>query len=144
MSSDLRDELPDPVDLAQALVSDGTLSDPETPALLRRIAGAPLAAETAHATALEAPAPPRDSTARDFVLVDWEIRPGERRYRLARVPANVPWRIRIGAFQRHVHRSFVVAGRRLRRFLAPESNAGFPARPGRTAGDFVLLDPAGR
>jgi hypothetical protein len=144
MSSDLRDDRPDLGDLALARVADGTLSDPETPALLRRIAREPLADDAAQATAPEAPAPARDSTARDFVLVSWEIRPGERRYRLARIPANVRWRIRIGAFERHLHRSFVIAGRRLRRFLGPASKAGLLARPGRAAGDLVLLDPASR
>ena len=139
---------PDLVDLVLAYVADGTISNPETPALLRRIAAEHLAAETAVAAAVECPALPRLPITEGFVLVDYEIRPGVRGYRLARLPENVAWRIRVGAFERHVHRTLVILWRRLVRFLtgpsalAPEERARLLAQRARTAGDVVLFDPA--
>lgn len=137
---------PDLVDLALAYVADGTISNPETPALLRRIAAERLAAGAAHAPALEPLASPLLPITEGFVLVDCEIRPGVRGYRLARTPKNVWWRIRIGAFERNVHRSLVVLWRRLVRFvadrttLALEWKAGFlPRRAGAGGGGPELL-----
>ena len=139
---------PDLADLALAYVADGTISNPETPALLRRIAAEHLAAETANAGAEECPALPQLPITEGFVLVDCEIRPGVRGYRLARLPENVAWRIRVGAFERHVHRTLVILWRRLVRLLtappvlAPEARARLLAQGARTAGAVVLLDPA--
>lgn len=112
---------PDLVDLARAYVADGSISNPETPALLRRIASKQLAADAAFAAAIERPVVFRPPITEDFVLVDYEIRPGFRGYRLAKVPKNVPWRIAIGAFERRVHRSLVLLGRRLVRFLTDQT-----------------------
>ena len=109
---------PDLVDLTLAYVADGSISNPETPALLRRIAAERLAAGAAPAPGLEPLAPPRLPGHSGFVLVDYEVRPGVRGYRLARIPKNVWWRIRIGAFERRVHRAFVVLARRIARGLA--------------------------
>lgn len=130
---------PDLVDLALAYVADGSIDDPETPALLRRIAAEQLGARVAHAPEPGTPAPTLLPITEGFVLVDFEVRPGVRGYRLAKLPANVGWRIRIGAFERNVHRTFVVLGRRLVRFvtaqatLAAEWRAGLLAR-GASAG----------
>jgi hypothetical protein len=139
---------PDLVDLALAYVADGTISNPETPALLRRIAAEHLAAETAYAASVECPALPQLPITEGFVLVDCEIRPGVRGYRLARLPENVAWRIRVGAFERHVHRTLVILWRRLVRFLtaqmafAPEAKARLLAHRTRAAGDVAFLGPA--
>lgn len=139
---------PDLVDLALAYIADGSISRPETPALLRCIAFEHLAAEAACVAAVDCPASPPLPITEGFVLVDYEIRPGVRGYRLAKVPENVAWRIRIGAFERHVHRTLVLFVRRLVRFfaaqmvLAAESKVGLFARRARTSGDVVLLDPA--
>ncbi len=139
---------PDLVDLALAYVADGSISDPETPALLRRIAAEQLAAETAYAAAVECPALPHVPITEGFVLVDCEIRPGVRGHRLARLPENVAWRIRVGAFERHVHRTLVILWRRLVRLLtapsalAPEAKARLLAQRARAAGDVAFLGPA--
>ncbi|MFN7989760.1 MAG: hypothetical protein U0529_19965 [Thermoanaerobaculia bacterium] len=131
---------PDLVDLALAYVTDGSISRPETPALLRRIAFEHLAAVAACGAAVDCTAPPPLPIPEGFVLVDYEIRPGVRSYRLAKVPENVAWRIRIGAFERHVHRTFVLFVRRLVRFftaqmvLAQEWKAGLLARSARASG----------
>jgi hypothetical protein len=109
---------PDLVDLALAYVADGSIFDPATPALLRRIASEHLAADEACAAPIERPVPPCPPISDGFVLVDSEILPGVHRYRLAKVPANVSWRIRIGAFERRVHRTLLVLARRLVRSLA--------------------------
>jgi hypothetical protein len=137
---------PDLVDLALAYVADGTISNPETPALLRRIAAERLAAGAAHAPEFEPLASPRLPGHSGFVLVDYEVRPGIRGYRLAKIPKNVWWRIRIGAFERNVHRSLVILWRRLvrvvtdRTTLALEWKAGFLARrAGSGAGGPELL-----
>ncbi len=111
---------PDLVDLARACVADGSISDPETPALLRQIASEHLVITAAFAVAIECPAPPRIPITEGFVLVDYEVRPGVRSYRLARIPANVPWRIRIGAFERLLHRTLVLFVRRLVWFLTAQ------------------------
>ena len=131
---------PDLVDLALAYVADGSISDPATPALLRRIAAEHLAANEAHAAAIECRVRPHHPISDGFVLVDWEVRPGTRGYRLARLPANVWWRIRIGAFERNVHRTLVIFFRQLVRFLtaqaafAAEWRVGFFARRTRADG----------
>lgn len=108
---------PDLVDLALACVADGSISSPETPALLRHIAFEHLAAEAAYAAAADCPAVPPHPVTDGFVVVDYETRPGVRGYRLAKVPANVSWRIRIGAFERHVHRTLVLFVRHLAHFF---------------------------
>ena len=126
---------PDLVDLALAYVADGSISNPETPALLRRIAAERLTAGAAHAPELEPLALPRLPGHSGFVLVDYEVRPGVRGYRLAKIPKNVWWRIRFGAFERNVHRAFVILWRRLVRFvtdrttLALEWKGGFLVQP---------------
>jgi hypothetical protein len=138
---------PDLVDLALACVADGSISNPETPALLRHIAFEHLAAEAAYAAATHCPAVPPRPVTEGFVLVDYEIRPGVRGYRLAKVPANVSWRIRIGAFERHVRRTLFILWRRLVAHVVPqmvlfcEGRSSLFARCTRTAGDVVLLDP---
>ena len=109
---------PDLVDLALAYIADGSISSPETPALLRQIAAEQLAAGAAHAPEPAPAALPLLPITEGFVLVDCEIRPGVRGYRLAKLPANVSWRISIGAFERNVHRTLVIFVRRLVRFLA--------------------------
>ena len=130
---------PDLVDLALAYVADGSISNPETPALLRRIASAHLGIGAACAPELEPPAPPLLPISDGFVLVDYAVRPGVRGYRLAKLPANVPWRIRIGAFERHVHRTLVIFVRCVVRFLTtrmvltPESKVSLLVRRGRDA-----------
>lgn len=98
---------------APPLVADGSLHELETPALLRRIAGVPACANTAAPVTLETSVLHPELVPNDFVLVDFEVRPGVRNYRLARLPKNDPWRIRIGAFERRVHRTFVVLSRRI-------------------------------
>ena len=138
---------PDLVDLALAYVADGSISSPETPALLRRIAAERLAAGAAHAPELEPLASPRLPGHSGFFLVDYEVRPGIRGYRLAKIPKNVWWRIRIGAFERNVHRSLVILWRRLVQFvtdrttLALEWKAGFLARRARATADAVPSFP---
>lgn len=99
-------------------VEAGSLHDLETPALLRRIAGVPAHLEAARHATPEASVLHPELVQSDFVLVDFEVRPGVRNYRLVRLPKNDPWRIRIGAFERRVHRTFVVLTRRLVRALA--------------------------
>lgn len=131
---------PDLVDLALAYIAAGSISNPETPALLRQIAAEQLAAGAAHAPE---PAPAALSLlpiTEGFVLVDCKIRPGVRGYRLAKLPANVSWRISIGAFERNVHRTLVIFVRRLVRFLAspvtvtPEMKASLLAPRARAGG----------
>ena len=95
------------------LVADGSLRNLETPALLRRIAGVSARADTAEDATLEASALKPELVPNDFVLVDFEVRPGVRNYRLVRLPANDPWRIRLGVFERRVHRAFVVLARHI-------------------------------
>ncbi len=121
---------PDLVDLAREDVADGSISNPETPALLRRIVSEQLTVYAAFAAANERPVVFGLPITEDFFLVDYEIRPGVRGYRLAKVPKNDPWRIAIGAFERRVHRTLVILVRRVVRFLtdgttlAPEWKAG--------------------
>lgn len=100
------------------LVADCSLHELDTPALLRRIAGVPAPADAAGHVTLGACALHPELVPNDFVLVDFEVRPGVRNYRLVRLPKNDPWRIRIGAFERRVHRAFVVLARRIVRSLA--------------------------
>ncbi len=104
---------PDLVDLALAHVADVSISALETPALLRQIASRRLVFTATFTVAVECPAPPRVPVTEGYVLVEYEIRPGVQGYRLAKVPANDPLRIRIGAFERHLHRTFVLFLRRL-------------------------------
>ena len=99
-------------------VEAGSLHDLETPALLRRIAGVPAHAATGGHGTLEPSVLQPELVPNDFVLVDFEVRPGVRNYRLVRLPKNDPWRIRVGAFERRVHRTFVVLARRIARALA--------------------------
>jgi hypothetical protein len=134
---------PDLVGHARACVADGSISDPETPALLRRTASLHLVAVVAYASAIEYPVPPRIPVAEGFVLVDYEVRPGVRSYRLARIPANDSERIRIGAFERHVHRTLVLFVRRLvwyftgQMALAPEGKGILLTRTYRLSGSHV-------
>lgn len=113
MTDAMRDTLP--------LLADGSLHELETPALQRRIAGVPAPVDTAGLVTLEACVLHPEIVPNDFALVDFEIRPGVRNYRLARLPKNDPWRIRIGAFERRVHRTFVVLARRIVRSLAAQA-----------------------
>ncbi len=127
---------PDLADLALAGIADGTIFNPETPALLRRIAAERLAAGAAHALEIEPLALPRLPGHSGFVLVDYEVRPGVRGYRLAKIPKNVWWRIRIGAFERNVHRSLVVLWRHLVRFVTDRTTLGLEWKGG------FLVQPA--
>jgi hypothetical protein len=128
------------VDLARAHVADGSITALETPALLRQIASQRLVVTATFAVAIEWPAPPRIPVTDGFVLVEYEVRPGVRNYRLAKVPANDPLRIRIGAFERHVHRTLVLVFRRLvsilatRVILPPESKVGLLGQRARAGG----------
>lgn len=110
MTDATRDALP--------LLADGSLHELETPALLRRIAGVPARADAAGHVTVEASVLHPELVPNEFALVDFEVRPGVRNYRLVRLPKNDPWRIRIGAFERRVHRTFVVLARRIVRSLA--------------------------
>ncbi len=110
-------------------VADDSLRDLETPALLRRIAGVPAPADAAGQVTLEASVLHPELVPNDFVLVDVDVRPGVRNYRLVRLPANDPWRIRIGAFERRVHRAFVVLARRMTRSPAAPAASVQVARP---------------
>ena len=124
---------------ARASLADGSLHDLETPALLRRIAGVP--APPASTAALATVAPPvlrPEVVEADFVLVDFEVRPGVRNYRLVRRPANNRWRVRIGAFERRVHRTFVLLARRFARALAVPAPSLRVSRAGVT---LILHDP---
>ena len=112
------DAMSDALREARARVADGSISDLETPALLRRLTGAHLDPEAIEGTPFEAPAPLAEPVPGDFVLVDLEIRPGVRSYRLVKLPTNDPRRIRIGAFERRVHRTLLVLARRIVRHLA--------------------------
>ncbi len=103
------------VELARSLVADGTIGAAETPALLRRVAAAELGTEVVLAVAVVAAFPVYALPPDDFALVEYEVRPGVRNYRLARVPKNHPWRIRIGAFERACHRACTLFVRRFRR-----------------------------
>ena len=109
MTDAMRDTLP--------LLADGSLHKLETPALLRRIAGVPARADAAGHVTVEALVLHPELVPNDFVLVDFEVRPGVRNYQLVKVPKNDAWRIRIGAFERRVHRTFVVLARRIARSL---------------------------
>ena len=99
-------------------IANGSLCDVETPALLRRIASVSVRAVVTGHAPLEASVLRPEVVPNDFVLVDFEVRPGFRNYRLARLPRNDRWRIRIGAFERRVHRAFVVLARRIVRSFA--------------------------
>lgn len=129
---------------ARIHVSDDSIRDPETPALLRRIAGVRVVVDAAEAEAFEVVAPSPRAVPGDFVLVDFEIRPGVRSYRLVRRPKNDPWRIRIGAFERRVHRAFVVLARRFARGLtAPVAIVRvLPFRPFRSSAFASLSEPS--
>lgn len=101
------------VEIARSHVSDGSISELATPALLRRVAREQLGAEielrVVVVVAFPVFVPPKD----DFALVEYEVRPGVRNYRLARVPRNDGWSIRLGAFERAVRRTLRGIGRRL-------------------------------
>lgn len=105
------------VELAGSHVADGSLSGPETPALLRRVArerlGVRVELRVVVAVAVPACAPPQE----DFALVEYEVRPGVRNWRLARVPRNDAWRVRFGALVRAMRRARLQLGRRLREAL---------------------------
>lgn len=105
------------VDLARAYVADGSISAPETPALLRRIASRHLVVTATFEVAIEFPAPHQIPLTEGFVLVDYEVRPGVRNYRLAKVPANDSSLIWLGAFERHVRRTLVLILRHLASLL---------------------------
>lgn len=127
---------------ARIHVSDDSIRDPETPALLRRIAGVRVVVDAAEAFEVVAPSP--RPVPGDFVLVDIEVRPGVRSYRLVRRPKNDPWRIRIGAFERRVHRAFVVLARRFARGLnVPVAIVRvLPFRPFRSSAFASLSEPS--
>lgn len=110
---------------ALSLIADGPLHELETPALLRRVAGMSARAGAAGHAILEASTLHPELVPNDFVLVDFEVRPGVRNYRLVRLPKNDRWRIRIGALQRRVHRAFVILARCIARSLAAPG-AGVP------------------
>ena len=110
MSDTAREALPS--------VADGSIHDLETPAILRRIAGVPAPASSAALATVVLPVLLPEVVQTDFVLVDFEVRPGVRNYRLVRRPANSPWRVLIGAFERRVHRTLVFLARRFARALA--------------------------
>lgn len=119
----------DPHGKPPPLAADCSLRDPETPALLRRIAGMPAPADAAGQGTLEASVLHPELVPNDFVLVDFDVRPGVHNDRLVRPPANDPWRIRIGAFERRVHRALVVLARRITRSLAAPAASVQVARP---------------
>lgn len=112
------------------LVADGSLRNLETPALLRRIAGVTVRAVVTRHVTLEASVLRPEVVPNDFVLVDFEVRPGVRNYRLARLPRNDQWRILIGAFERRVHRVFVVLARRIVRSFADRAASVSLSRAG--------------
>lgn len=124
-------------EVARSHVADRSISDLETPALLRRVAREQLGAEielrVVVVVAFPVFVPPKD----DFALVEYEVRPGVRNYRLARVPRNDAWAIRLGAFERAIRRTLRVIGRRLTASLAgpaPEAPCRLRAvNPGRAA-----------
>ena len=91
--------------LARSHVADGTIVAPETPALLRRVAAAHAGTEVVLAVVVVTAFPVHTLPPDDFALVEYEVRPGVRNYRLARVPKNDPWRIRVGLFERAFHRA---------------------------------------
>lgn len=125
------------VEIARSHVADRSISEPETPALLRRVAREQLGAEielrVVVVVAFPVFVPPKD----DFALVEYEVRPGVRNYRLARVPRNDARAIRLGAFERAIRRTFRAIGHRLTASLAgpaPEAPCRLRAvNPGRAA-----------
>jgi len=123
------------------LLADGSLHELETPALLRRIAGVPARADAAGQVTVEASVLHPELVPNDFVLVDFEFRPGVRNYRLVKVPKNDAWRIRTGAFERRVHRTFVVLARRIARSLTTPAAGVHVARfpEGRLPGRCVRI-----
>lgn len=133
------------VELARRHVADGSVSSPETPALLRRVARERLGAEIALALVVVVAVPLSDCPKDDFALVEHEVRPGVRNYRLARVPRNDEGAIRFGAFERAVRRRFLALARRLGGALrgpvaiAPAPEAAFRLGAGRE--DHVALLP---
>lgn len=120
------------VELARSHVADGSISDPETPALLRRAAREQLDAavglRVVVVTALPVRAVPKD----DFALVEYEVRPGVRNYHLARVPRNDRWLVRLGALDRALRRALRALARRL---------AGARCGPARIAPDPGTASP---
>jgi len=97
--------------LARSHVAEGSISDPETPALLRRVARERLGADIdlrVVVVALPILALPQD----ELVLVEREVRPGLRSYHLARVPRNRAWRIRLRALARALRHAWRAIGSR--------------------------------
>ena len=137
------------VALARSHVQDGTIREPETPALLRRVANASPGVEIAVTVVVVTAVPLVDLPRDDFALVEYEARPGVRNYRLARLPRNDGRLVRLGAFERAFHRTCVLLVRRvLGAFRAPAPLSPVPdpaarlraAGPGRVA---LLPRPSG-
>lgn len=137
-------------ELAGSHVGDGSLSEPETPALLRRVArerlGVRIELRVVVVVAVPVCAPPQE----DFALVEHEVRPGVRNWRLARVPRNDAWGVRLGALARAMRRARLLLGRRLREALsdpapastAPAPEAAYRFRGGREGRVALLPGPS--
>ncbi|KAA0254079.1 MAG: hypothetical protein EDX89_11255 [Acidobacteria bacterium] len=110
--------------MARAALLDGTLDDPETPAILRRIAGAPLPGGRGLR---------RDEADPDLVLAEIPLAPGVTGLWLTRRPRNDGRLVLLGRLERAVDRLALRATRRLLAFLAEPvvlRSAGLPAAGG--------------
>ncbi len=99
------------VDLARRHVADGSISEPETPALLRRVARERLGFSVDLRVVVGVAFPVLPLPKGDFALVEHEVRPGLKNCHLVRVPRNCAWRIRLGAFRRALRRAWTALGR---------------------------------
>ncbi len=94
------------VDLARRHVADGSISELDTPALLRRAAREQLGADVELRLVVSVALPVLPLPKGAFVLVEHEVRPGLTHDHLARVPRNCAWRIRLAAFERALRRAW--------------------------------------
>ena len=122
--------------MARRALLDGTIDDPETPAILRRIAGdAP--------RPRPATAPARSLAESGLVLAEIQLSPGVVGLWMTKQPGNDRRLVLLGTFERALDRLALRAVRRLLRFLAtPVVLARIP-RNGRVAPRARRLAPAG-
>lgn len=95
--------------MARAALLDGTLDDPETPAILRRIA---------REFPRDRPAPAQSLAASGLVLAEIELRPGVVGLWVTKQPRNNRRLILLGRLERAVDRLALRATQRLLAFLA--------------------------
>ena len=122
------------VEMALACVEDGTIDDPDPPAVLRTIGGRPQAAGSGQRQPTDVLRAELLPKAEGLVLAEVDLGPGVVGLYLTREPVNDRRLVWIGALERRIHRLAVKATRRLLRFVTTPVVLWQPPALGRARG----------